>query len=81
MTCKEDLVEEDQGKENLYGTAGDMGKGFDPDSLDIYIDGSHTSQTNSYIIYGADLFKFLHQRYGGSIIKRFYIRKGSSYYT
>ena len=62
---------------NLYGTK----LGGDPDYLDTYIDNRHTAQTNTYIIYGEDLYKFFEERYGGETIKRFYIRKGMLYTT
>lgn len=81
MMLKEDLGEKDASFENLYGTNGDMGQGFDSDYLDAYIDQKHTNQTRTYFIFGQDLFKFLHNKYGGHVFKRFYIRKNNSYYT
>ena len=81
MDLKRDLGEADAYGENLFGTNGDMGQNFDCDYLDAYIDERHTMQTRSYFIYGQDLFKFLHNRFGGHIFKRYYIRKGGSYYT
>ena len=55
--------------------------GFDASYADMYIDTKHTTQTQSYLIYGEELFKFFFSRYGGHAIKRFYIRKSSSMYT
>lgn len=43
MRTKEDLGEKDPGNENLYGTNGDMGKGYEADYLDAYIDQQHTN--------------------------------------
>ena len=81
MRTKEKLTENDKDFENLYGTSGDMGVGYEPDYLDAYIDPKYTAHSKIYFIYGQDLFNFLHSRYGGNIVKRFYIRKGNSFYT
>ena len=74
MQLKDDLGEKDQEFENLYGTNGDMGQGFESDYIDFYIDQKHTNQTRTFAIIGEDLFKFLHNRYGGYVFKRYYIR-------
>ena len=55
--------------------------GNDPSYADMYIDTKHQTQTQTFLIYGEELFKFLYSRYGGHAMKRFYIRKSSSLYT
>jgi hypothetical protein len=52
MRTKEELTESDKDFENLYGTSGDMGAGYEPDYLDAYIDPKYTTQTQTYFIYG-----------------------------
>jgi hypothetical protein len=42
MNCRESLGEKDNDGENLYGT-GTMGKGFDSEYVDTYIDTRHSS--------------------------------------
>ncbi len=42
MNCREYLGEKDADGENLYGT-GTMGKGFDAEYVDAYIDTRHSS--------------------------------------
>jgi hypothetical protein len=49
--------------------------------LDAYIETKHTSQTGSYFIFNQAVFDHLFDRYGGQMIKRFYIKKSMAYYS
>ena len=79
MNCREHLCEEDKNGENLFGTG--ASKGHEAEYMDTYVDTRHTAQTQAYIMYGEEIFEFISSRYGGDVIKRYYIRKNGSYYT
>ena len=80
MNHAADLLELDDKCDNIYGSDR-AGKGFEAEYLDMYIDTKHNSQTQSYFIFGEELFKFIHSRYGGTCIKRYYVRKSNAMYT
>ena len=73
-----DLIEDDKDKINLYGT-GKLKK-FEPDYIDQYID-INKHQQQHYQIFNEEMWEFLVQRYGGTPIKRFYIRTSAMLYT
>lgn len=68
---RKDLAEEDADSQNLFGTG--TVKGFESEHIDIYVDSEH-SVGDEYIVVNAPLWKFLVERYGGEVIKRFYAR-------
>lgn len=51
ITSRDDLCEEDKNGENVFGTGGLEGKGFEAEHLDTYIETKHTSQSGSFFIF------------------------------
>lgn len=77
ITNEEDLLEEDPNGNNIYGT-GKM-KGLESEYIDTYVDQNRSVHTD-FICINTELWQFLFERYGGSIVKRYYVR-GNSMYT
>lgn len=63
---------------NLYGTG--TVKGFESDFIDRFVEQQiHASQ--DYVCVNEELWQFIFERYGGQVIKRYYVRQGSMSYT
>lgn len=62
----------------MYGT-GTL-KGLEHEYIDMYIEQSKTVQ-GDFVCVNEELWKFLFERYGGQVIKRYYVRSSSMSYT
>lgn len=73
-----DFCEEDKNGDNLYGT-GTL-KGMESEYIDMYCDQNKSIQSD-YMAINEELWKFLLDRYGGQVVKRYYLRGSSIQYT
>ena len=72
-----DFMEDDKQNRNLYGT--DTDESLRKEYVDQYID-TNSHQQYDFMIFNTELWEFLFKRYGGTPVKRFYVKSGS-YFT
>lgn len=78
MMNADELCEEDQNRQNLFGTG--KVKGMESQFIDQYLEQNKNNQYD-FQIYNEEMWQFLFKRYGGQTIQRFYIRKSNQLYT